>query len=205
MLVDLHTHTFHHSLDSSLSLDALIAGAKARGLDGVCLTEHNALWDKRKLLDASAENGIALLPGIEVGTEQGHVLVFGLERLDRRIFLIETLRKLVLAERGLMVLAHPYRQPGGSLGRAELVRYFDAIEVLNGHEASGCNSDPINLSAELGLPGTGGSDAHSIEEIGTCVTRFEMKVRSVEELVREIRAGRVSPVNLGEVSSTSTP
>ncbi len=44
---------------------------------------------------------------------------------------------------------------------------------------------------KLGLPGTGGSDAHQVHAIGSCVTIFENEVRSEEDFIREIRAGRI--------------
>jgi hypothetical protein len=44
---------------------------------------------------------------------------------------------------------------------------------------------------KLGLPGTGGSDAHQVHEIGACLTLFENEVRNEEDLIREIRAGRI--------------
>jgi hypothetical protein len=44
---------------------------------------------------------------------------------------------------------------------------------------------------ELKIPGTGGSDAHKILQVGSCVTVFENPVRSEEEFLREIRTGRI--------------
>jgi hypothetical protein len=53
---------------------------------------------------------------------------------------------------------------------------------------------------ELGLPGTGSSDAHKIFEVGSFVTLFENEVQGEEDFLREIRGGRIgagkNPVNL---------
>jgi hypothetical protein len=46
----------------------------------------------------------------------------------------------------------------------------------------------------LGLPGTGGSDAHRVDEIGTWVTVFEKEIKSDMELVQELHAGRFMAV-----------
>jgi len=43
----------------------------------------------------------------------------------------------------------------------------------------------------LGLPGTGGSDAHQVQAVGSCVTLFAVEIRSEEDFIREIRAGRI--------------
>jgi hypothetical protein len=47
---------------------------------------------------------------------------------------------------------------------------------------------------ELKIPGTGGSDAHKILQVGSCVTVFENPVRNEDDFIREIRAGNVTGV-----------
>lgn len=44
-LIELHSHSVELSLDSGASAASLIARAKSSGLDAICLTEHNALWE----------------------------------------------------------------------------------------------------------------------------------------------------------------
>ncbi len=46
------------------------------------------------------------------------------------------------------------------------------------------------VAEKLGLPGTGGSDAHRVDEIATRVTVFEKDIRNEAELVAELHAGR---------------
>jgi hypothetical protein len=46
----------------------------------------------------------------------------------------------------------------------------------------------------LGLPGTGGSDAHRVDEIATWVTDFENDIEDEDELLRELHAGRFKAV-----------
>ena len=45
MIIDLHNHTIPLSRDSSLNPRDLIGKISELGIDGVCLTEHNAAWD----------------------------------------------------------------------------------------------------------------------------------------------------------------
>ena len=49
MLIDLHCHTFPLSQCSILTIDQLVDGARRRGLDGLCLTEHDRWWDEDEL------------------------------------------------------------------------------------------------------------------------------------------------------------
>ncbi|HPZ65291.1 MAG TPA: PHP-associated domain-containing protein [Bacillota bacterium] len=41
----------------------------------------------------------------------------------------------------------------------------------------------------MSLPGTGGSDAHRLEEIGRSYTLFPERIATLEELVAAIKAG----------------
>jgi hypothetical protein len=44
---------------------------------------------------------------------------------------------------------------------------------------------------DLGLPGTGSSDAHKIFEVGSFVTLFENEVGTEEDFIREVRRGKI--------------
>ena len=50
----------------------------------------------------------------------------------------------------------------------------------------------IRMAARIGLPGTAGSDAHRVDEVGRCVMDFERSIENERELVEELRAGRFS-------------
>ena len=43
MLVDLHLHEKTCSTDSFLSLEEIVSEARRRGLDGVCITDHDSM------------------------------------------------------------------------------------------------------------------------------------------------------------------
>ena len=53
-VLDLHCHSSDRSLDSGVRADVLCAQAVARGLDGVCLTEHNSIWPDGRHARSSA-------------------------------------------------------------------------------------------------------------------------------------------------------
>lgn len=185
-------------MDSGLALGDLLARARERGLDGVCLTEHNALWQNTERLEAAAERyGVAIFRGTEVTTQYGHVLVYGLERFHNSMFDLHELYRVVESEGGVLVQAHPQwvdagRAPGPDL----VVDRFHGIEVLNGEISTYANGYVAAVAADLGKFGTGGSDAHSPGAVGRCATLFERPVTTDEEMVRELRAGRVSAVRL---------
>ena len=80
MLIDLHTHSYPQSDDAFMAVDELIDTARARGLDGVCLTDHDRFWSEAETRELSKKHQFLVLAGSEINTDAGHVLVFGLDK-----------------------------------------------------------------------------------------------------------------------------
>ncbi len=208
MVVDMHVHTSVGSPDSNLSPPRLLEATHEVGLDGLVIVEHNDPWTEERLDDFRQESGLFVCSGREWETDLGHIIVLGLRSDARGIQGAEELRRLVLAEGGFMIIAHPFRFfPGpsnrlftrqydsSSLTTTELAQHpvfklVDAIEVLN----YACTEKENQLAQEaaqvLGKPGVAGSDAHTYAELGRCVTVFQRALGSEEELIEEVRAGR---------------
>ena len=68
---------------------------------------------------------------------------------------------------------------------------LDAIELCHPDHSDIAMNKVKQAMQQLNLPGTGGSDAHKILNIGSCVTLFENPVLNEEDFLREIRAGRI--------------
>lgn len=215
MLIDLHTHTRPISWDSSLSPDELIELAKAAGLDGVCLTEHDYFWDPADAEELARKHNFVVIPGIEMNTERGHILVYGLHKSEFGVHRIEKLVQVVEAAGGAMVAAHPYRRymPWYYLDDDELDRALQhathnpayphcaGLERIHGRGAPQQNDFSARLCDLLDLPGTAGSDAHLPDHVGRCATRFERPVHGLADLVTELRAGRFAAVDLAMPSA----
>jgi predicted metal-dependent phosphoesterase TrpH len=195
VLIDLHCHTKVYSACSALTPDALVRAAQARGLDGVCITEHDALWRIEDVARLGAEMSFVVLRGMEVTTEVGHVLVFGATRHAPEMASLATLRRCADAEGALMYLAHPSRRYG-SLPPADLASTFDSVEVENGSEGLLQNDNAAQLARGLRLPGIGGSDAHSAREVGVCATRFDGAISGEAEFLAALRAGSYRAVRV---------
>jgi predicted metal-dependent phosphoesterase TrpH len=81
--IDLHTHSFF-SGDGVSSPEDMIAAARAKGLHGFAITDHNTcdavsyLLDKGLMrLDGLPVDDFLILPGVEVTTADGHLLCIG--------------------------------------------------------------------------------------------------------------------------------
>jgi len=188
VLIDLHCHTRVHSACSALTPDALVRAAQARGLDGVCITEHDALWAIADIQRVAAEMAFLVLRGMEVTTEVGHVLVFGAREHHPAMATLDELRLRVRDDGGIMYLAHPSRRYG-TMPPEDLGAYFDSVEAHNGTEGMLQNDHAVHLARGLRLPGIGGSDAHSVREVGVCATEFDGDVRDEASFLAALRAG----------------
>ena len=211
LIIDLHTHTHPASDDSSMTLDELVQRAREAGLDGVCVTDHDRFMDADEARRVSEAYGLLVLPGCEVTTDEGHVLVFGLTGYVFGMHRPSFLESLVRQAEGAIVAAHPYRRsylaeaPRGSeryrrmlrsAGHNPLYGIADAVEILNGRGSQGENAFACDLSVELGLNGVGSSDAHMTGDVGTFATEFQRSIRDLDDLITELRAGRAAPVVL---------
>jgi len=211
MLIDIHTHTVPLSDDSEQTANELIERARAAGLDGVCLTEHDAFWKRDDIAALSRRHGFLVLPGAELNTEDDHLLVFGLEKWIIGMSRAAFVRELVDRAGGALVIAHPFRRrilkvsdPDNERYRKELdrtcenpcFRTADAIEVLNGRGNDRQNEFSRELAQRLNLPGVGGSDAHEPSEVGHVATEFEKKITDLDEFIEELKAGRCRAVRL---------
>ena len=75
-------------------------------------------------------------------------------------------------------------------GKRKMFEYVDAVEIGNGKLAQDENDMARKVAQKLGLPGTGGSDAHRIDEVATWVTTFEKSIENEQQLLEELHAGR---------------
>jgi hypothetical protein len=70
-----------------------------------------------------------------------------------------------------------------------------AVEVLNGGSRKGEDERSLALVNQHGYRAIGGSDSHLVSLIGLCGTRFEADIRTIEDLVRELKLGAYAPVD----------
>ena len=210
MLIDLHAHTWPRSHDSVLNPDDLVERAKRAGLDAIVFTEHDTLWDERSVREMAEKHHFIVLAGVEISTDDGHMLVFGIDKYVFGMHRSDQLARYVEEAGGTMVAAHPYRrqmpwyvrnqeeyeQALERASRNPAYRFCDALEEINGRGSEKENAFAKALCDRMGMPGTAGTDSHAIQDIGKCATYFEREIRDTRELIEEIKAGRFYAVDL---------
>jgi predicted metal-dependent phosphoesterase TrpH len=208
MRIDLHIHTSPSSACSYIDPLELIQEAQRLKLDGICLTEHQALWDSGDVEKLAREGEIKIFRGNEFTTNQGDILVFGLYKDIKELLMIQELSEEVKMADGFMIAAHPFRGfKTFGIGQLQMTveqacsrkvfDYVDALEIRNGKVSDHENEMAARVADRLGLPGTAGSDAHRLDEVGKWVTDFERAIENEQELIEELRAGRFTVASEG--------
>lgn len=193
MRIDLHCHTTPRSTCSALSPAELIALARERGLDGICLTEHDRAWPADELAQLQAGTDMLVLSGIELTTDMGHVLGFGLPAPDRSLAVARDVYEFACEHGGLLFLAHPARD-GLLRVTADTVAFFESVEAHNGSDTRLQNMAATGLAKGFRLPGIGGSDCHSAAEVGRAATQFRVPVTDQASFLEALRAGAYQAV-----------
>jgi predicted metal-dependent phosphoesterase TrpH len=201
MIIDLHCHTIY-SGDSSLEPEELFATARERGLDGVCITEHDSFLASEPAETVAQKMRFPLFRGAEINTNRGHILAFGVKDDDWRengyYSHIDSVRSRVEKCGGILIPSHPFRVVGSASAQMHLysMNFIAAMEVLNGENNERENQLAVKAWNRLNIAGTGGSDCHFASRIGACATWFKNPIHTVGDLITEIRAGRIAPVYL---------
>ena len=193
MLIELPCHTAPRSGCSSLTPERLVHLARERGLDAVCLTEHDVAWPEAEVASLRDRTGFFVFAGVEYTTEVGHVLAFGADGWTGGAF--SDLSRWTASRGGLLFLAHPFREPRRP--RLEVPEGLASIEAMNGSDGLLAASAARGIAGKFPLPPIGGSDAHGPAEVGRAATRFYRRVSSQAELLEELAAGRYEAVWLG--------
>ncbi len=186
--LDLHVHT-NASGDSLIRLDEALIEAKAKGLNGLALTEHGTPSKVRGFT-----RGVLIIPGLEVNTLIGHVLVLGVDqwRLKPGLKPIRVVLEEAKRLGAVTVLAHPFPR---TLIPSFILRIrqsgLDAIEVLNSGTILFPVSSRVNMRASLkfNIPMTAGSDSHIRRTIGYAYTIVEVPSIGMEDILESIRRG----------------
>ena len=202
-----------------MSVDELIESSKLVGLDGICLTDHDTFWTDAQIHDLSRRHDFLVIPGCEINTEAGHVLVFGLTKYEFGMHKPEFLQASVNKAGGAMIAAHPYRRrfieepaekPGvrdemlNRAGGDEFFQMCQGLEGLNGRGLPIQNQFSKDLGSLLNVSMSAGSDAHKLEQIGTAATEFQRPVAGLADLISELQHGRFHPVDLRRKPIRST-
>jgi predicted metal-dependent phosphoesterase TrpH len=201
MKIDLHCHS-KYSYDNYLEPEELIEQAIKMNLDGVCFTEHHSMIPSWPLERIRIPEGFYIFRGLEISTDLGHLLIYGLKddswnKRPNNTYLnafevIENVHRLG----GICVPAHPFRGWDSFGENIFSMDGFDAIETHNGLNLENMNQKAIHAARLRNLSSLGGSDCHNKEHVGRAFTEFKNPVHTIDELIEEIKKGNCKGMTL---------
>ena len=186
---DFHIHT-KYSRDASQQPKTIVERLNAHPtLNAIAITDHDTTQgnlEAQKL--AKAYPDILIVPGVEISTEEGEIIILGTTELPPKPWIAEKVIDFAKANNGITIAPHPYR--GVGIGDMARQLDLDAIEVLNGITEPDLNRQAEALARTMGLPGVAGSDAHDDRDLWNVCTEVQASL-DVGDFLKAIRKGRV--------------
>ena len=192
--IDLHCHSFF-SGDGVSAPEKLVESARKKGLHGFAITDHNTcdavnyLIDKGLMReDGKPVDGFLVIPGVEVTTDEGHLLCIGATLPNLKGIPAAEVCKLIHAAGGLAIPPHPYDLFRAGIRQAVLETLeIDGLEVFNAATTlKRYNRQAFEYAEMRKLPMTAGSDAHHEAAIGTAYTILHTDDFTVKGMLAQI-------------------
>lgn len=190
--IDPHLHT-RFSGDATISPKFLVEQLYAHPfIKAVAITDHNTLQGYMEVCKlASSYQDLTIIPGIEVSTRQGDIIILGIEEKPRYASTVWEAVDFAKVRGGVIVIPHPYRIGGiGDLAREISA---DAIEVINPTATQKENKMAQELTKMKNLRGVAGSDAHTPRRMWTAYTEVKTDP-DIANVLKAIKKGWVKPI-----------
>ncbi len=194
--VDMHCHT-RLSKDSLNDPVRLVQVAAERGLDALCVTDHNGLANALALARTPGLP-VRVIPSEEVKTTEGEIIGYFLCELVPRGLTPEDTARRIREQGGLVCVPHPFdsMRTASRLRTDALVRLVEAglVDIIEVFNARSVNPDDnraaMQFARRYGLAESAGSDAHTLVEVGRAyvsVPPFD----TAQEFLDALRAGTI--------------
>jgi len=172
MRVDLHVHS-SASFDCKSHPERVAAQCGRLGLAPIFLTDHDSVEGAAHL---RARGKTRVVIGEEIMTSQGELIgLFLKHRVPPALSPREAAAE-IKSQGGLVYVEHPYDSYRRHLAEEAieaLEDLIDIVEVFNGRSDEKANQLAEDLCGTLGAAPGAGSDAHTLEEIGTAYVEIE--------------------------------
>lgn len=185
---DLHVHS-DYSPDGHSTVEEILRSAKAKGLDGVAITDHDTTAGSRKALEIRDQvaPGLIVIPGEEVSTKAGHLIVLGITKDIPPGMSVKDTIAMARSMGGTIVVPHPDQRTRHGM---RIPRGVDAIEVYNSRYILGYHNFMTSRKvSKRKMPAVAGSDAHVASMIGNAVTVINAQ-RDLNSVLKAIREGK---------------
>lgn len=175
-------------------MEEIVTIAKVRGLQGICITDHDSMGLTQYAREYSKRTGFPIFTGVEYYSLQGDIVAFGIDHFPKTRVTAQEFIDDVKAQGGICIAAHPFRNNNRGLAEHLCeVDGLDGAEVLNGSTSAEANQMAYEFADRLNLVKVGASDCHVQEKVGICATWFPGNIHTMEEFIRVFRSGDLRP------------
>lgn len=200
MNIDIHVHTRYYSTCSIIYPKDIFDKVRESNLDGIIITEHNAIWSKSEREKYKKEaNEILILWGIEISCKSGlHYLVY-FDINDYSFNFYENMDDFELFSNvheigGVVIPAHLFRYNKNKDFTDIFNSQIDGIEIKSNNIDLEGMYKSIELSKKLKITQIAGSDAHSLDIIGKYFTQFDNEILNEKDVVLAIKNDKCRPI-----------
>ncbi|RZN63340.1 PHP domain-containing protein [Methanonatronarchaeum sp. AMET6-2] len=200
MKVDFHVHS-EYSEDSTGTVSEIIHAAEKRGLDAIAITDHDRIEGSIEAQELCRDRDLIIIPGVEVTTRDGHLLVLGINKVIEPGLSVEETVKKAKEEGAFLIVPHLFHRYRHGIGNKidKLKNQIDAVEVYNSRYITGiANARAKRYTKKHNIPVVAGSDSHIPAMVGRGVTKINSE-KSVEEIFRSVETGET------EIELSKTP
>lgn len=190
---DLHVHT-RYSPDSISSPEQIVQRCLDIGLNCLAITDHNSIAGA---LETKKIAPFKVIIGEEILTNSGEIIGYFLtEEIPPHLSPEETVKR-IKAQSGLVCIPHPCDslRPQSRLQHRALERIMsqiDLLEVFNSRTLLPWDlANARQLAQKQGLPGTAGSDAHVVQEVGRSYIELP-EFNDAEQFLKAVAQGRIT-------------
>jgi predicted metal-dependent phosphoesterase TrpH len=165
---DFHIHT-KYSMDCRNELEDIVKRCQKLGLTCIAIADHDAVEGGLELQKIAP---FKVIVAEEVQTYNGEVMGMFLKKRIASGIPLQQAIAAIKEQGGLVNIPHPFDPMRGLRLNADefnkLASQIDLIEVFNARvPTTQTNTKAVNFAKEHNLPGTAGSDSHSILELGS--------------------------------------
>lgn len=202
-----HSHTnYLHPNEGNYSPKELIDRAYVLGYDVLCITEHyiphgnntpykqDPLKTYRDFKEYAKKKGILLIPGVELFTDEGEVILINFEGDITQFKRMKDLAKL--PKNVAAIASHPYYRRSSCLGD----RIYKYQKLLDGVEFShfylkifNPNKKALTFAKKLNKTVLGTGDVHRLYQLETTYSLVDAK-KTAEDVVNAIKKRKVQLV-----------
>ncbi len=187
LFFDFHVHTLFS--DGKVSPKEMFEVARKRNIF-IAITDHDTSKGVAQV------NELPVIPGEEVTTEFGHVVILcSFPPSPPRQ--MEGLTEYARDNNCVVFPSHPFDILRAGIGNHVFEYTFDAIEIFNSKANKLANGKAKETSQKLALPGLANSDSHVPSAIGSAYNDVEVSEFRLDDVLECIRRGNVKPIGVG--------